>query len=152
MVQQCVVYEKIRKRRRNLFFARLGVLNWRHTRSQPPAFGLAVLYPIGSEFWCFWYIKTRERKIALKKTFLLHLSAHCGDLIKQIKKICHIHVKRKLSQVNWTCVQTGTHNVANGKIWNVIVAVYIGASPLPVWLLCIAYDWIVRYLFVRQPR
>ena len=25
------------------------------------------------------------------KTFLLHLSAHWGDLIEQIKKICHIH-------------------------------------------------------------
>ena len=87
----CVVYEKIRKRRRNLFFARLGVLNWRHNRSQSPGFGLAVLYPTGSEIWCFWYIKTRERKIAMEKPFLLYLSVHWGDFIEQIKKICHIH-------------------------------------------------------------
>ena len=65
---------------------RLGVLNWRHNRSQSPVFGVAVLYPTGSEIWCFWYIKTWERKIAMEKTFLLHLSAHWGDLIKQIKK------------------------------------------------------------------
>ena len=29
----------------------------------------------------------------MEKTFLLHLSAHWGDLIEQIKKICHIHFK-----------------------------------------------------------
>ena len=83
----------MRKRRRNLFFARPGVLNWRHNRSQSPVFGLAVLYPTGSEIWCFWYIKTRERKIAMEKPFLLYLSVHWGDLIEQIKKICHIHFK-----------------------------------------------------------
>ena len=34
------------------------------------------------------------------------------------------NVKRKLSQVSWTCVQTGTHNVADGeKKINVIAAV-----------------------------
>ena len=74
-----------------MFFARLGVLNWCHNRSHSPVLGLTVLYPTGSEIWCFWYIKTRERKIAMEKTFLLHLSAHWGDLIKQKKKICHIH-------------------------------------------------------------
>ena len=81
--------KKIIKRRRNLFFfARLGVLNWRHNRSKSPVFGLAVLYRTGSEIWCFWYIKTPERKIAMgkKKFFLLYLSAHWGDLIEQIKK------------------------------------------------------------------
>ena len=93
MVQKCVVCEKIRKRRRNLFFARLGVLNWHYNRSQSPVFGLAVLYPTGSKIWCFWYIKTRERKIAMEKTFLLYLSVHWGDVIEQIKKICHIHFK-----------------------------------------------------------
>ena len=70
---------------------RPGVLNWCHNRSQSPVFGLAVLYPTGSEIWCFWYIKTWERKIAMEKTFLLHLSAHWGDLIEQLKKFCHIH-------------------------------------------------------------
>ena len=29
------------------------------------------------------------------KTFLLYLSVHWGDLIEQIKKICHIHFKIK---------------------------------------------------------
>ena len=51
-----------------------------------PCFCLAVLYPTGSEIWCFWYIKTRERKIAMENFFLLHLSAHWEDLIEQIKK------------------------------------------------------------------
>ena len=88
----CCLWEN-RKRRRNLFFARLGVLNGRHNRSQSPVFGLAVLYPTRSEIWCFWYINTRERKIAMEKTFLLYLSVHWGDLIEQIKKICHIHFK-----------------------------------------------------------
>ena len=64
---------------------------WHHNRSQSPVFGLVVLYPTGSEICYFWYIKTRERKIAMEKTFLLHLVAHWGDLIEQIKKICHIH-------------------------------------------------------------
>ena len=34
----------------------------------------------------FWYIKTRERKIAMEKTFLLYLSVHWGELIEQTKK------------------------------------------------------------------
>ena len=67
-------------------FARLGVLNWRHNRSQSPVFGVAVLYPTGSKIWRFWHIKTRARKIAIEKFFLPHLSAHWGDLIEQIKK------------------------------------------------------------------
>ena len=29
----------------------------------------------------------------MEKTFLLDLLAHWGDLIEQIKKICHIHFK-----------------------------------------------------------
>ena len=29
----------------------------------------------------------------MEKTFLLYLSVHWGDLIEQIKKICHIHFK-----------------------------------------------------------
>ena len=33
-------------------------------------FGLAVLYPIGSEISRFWYIKTRGRKIAIECYFL----------------------------------------------------------------------------------
>ena len=46
-----------------------------------PCFWCRGFVPTGSEIWCFWYIKTRERKIAIEKTFLLHLSAHWGDLI-----------------------------------------------------------------------
>ena len=29
----------------------------------------------------------------MEKTFSLYLSVHWGDLIEQIKKICHIHFK-----------------------------------------------------------
>ena len=43
-------------------------------------------YPTGSEICRFWHIKTRGRKIAIEKIVLLHLSAHWGDLIEQIKK------------------------------------------------------------------
>ena len=77
---------KKRKCRRNLFFARLGVLKWRHNHSQSPVFGLAVLYPTGSEIWRFWYMKTRGRKIAIENFSLLYKSIHWGDLIEQIKK------------------------------------------------------------------
>ena len=62
----------IRKCWRNLFFAKLGVLKWHHNRSQSPVFGLAVLYPTGSEIWRFWYIKTRGRKIAIEKFFAIN--------------------------------------------------------------------------------
>ena len=83
----------MRKWLTTLFFVRLGILNWRHNRSQSTVFGVSILYPTGSEIWRFWHIKTRGRKIAIEKYFLLHLSAHWGDLIEQIKKICHIHFK-----------------------------------------------------------
>ena len=92
--RRLVVYKKIRKYRRNLFFAKLGVLNWRHNRSQSPVFGLAVLYSTGSEIWRFWYIKTRGRKIAINKK-LLYLSVQWGDLIEQIKKKSVIYTLRK---------------------------------------------------------
>ena len=32
---------------------------------------------------------------SLLKNFLLYLSVHWGDLIEQIKKICHIHFDQK---------------------------------------------------------
>ena len=64
-----VFSKKIRKCRRNLFSAKLEVLKWRHNHSQSPAFGLAVLYPTGSEISCFWYIKTRGRKIDIECIF-----------------------------------------------------------------------------------
>ena len=55
-------------------------------------------------------------------------------------------------ELSWTCVQTGTHNVADGTKKIKRYCGCIGASPLQVWLLFIAYDWIVRYLlFIRQP-
>ena len=34
----------------------------------------------------------------MEKTFLLYLSAHWGDLMEQIKKICHIHFKLEEKQ------------------------------------------------------
>ena len=37
----------------------------------------------------------------MEKTFLLHLSAHWGDLIEQIKKICHIHFNTDNSWRTW---------------------------------------------------
>ena len=66
-----------------------------------------VLYPTGSEIWRFWHIKARGRKIAIEKIFLLHLSAHWGDLFKQNKKLCHIQLKFPLplllfSSANWS--------------------------------------------------
>ena len=41
--------------------------------SQSPVFGLAVLYPTGSEISRFWYIKTRgnRRKIAIDFFYFL---------------------------------------------------------------------------------
>ena len=76
---------------------KLEVPKWRHNHSQCPAFGLAVLYPTGSEIWRFWYIKTRGKKITIKNFSLLYKSVHRGDLIEQIKKICQIHFK------SWLC-------------------------------------------------
>ena len=35
---------------------------------------------------------------SLSNIFLLHLSAHWGDLIEQMKKTCHIHFKLDLSE------------------------------------------------------
>ena len=49
--------------------------------------------PPGGEIWRFWHITTRGRKIAIEKNFWLYLSAHLGDLVEQIKKVCHIHFK-----------------------------------------------------------
>ena len=93
MVQKCIIYKKtFGKCQRNLFSVKLEVLIWCHKHFQTPVFGLAVMYPTGSEISPFWYIKTRGRKSTIKYTFLLYLSVHCGEFIEQIKKICHIHV------------------------------------------------------------
>ena len=67
-------------------FHELGVLNWRHNRSHSPVFGLAVLYPTESEIWCFWYIKTRERKIAMEKNFFAVLISTLGRFDRANKK------------------------------------------------------------------
>ena len=117
MVQKCTVYKKIRKCRRNLFLAKLQVLKWRHNHSQSPVFGLAVLYPTGSEIWRFWYIKTLARKIAIEKFVLLFLSVHCGNFIEQIKKICHIHFKQKLAFVEERIVVIHRGR-CNNKVYN----------------------------------
>ena len=83
MVKKCTVYKEIKKCQRNLFLAKL--LKWRHNHSQSPVFGLTVLNPTGSEIWCFWYIKTPARKIAIEIFVLLFLSVHCGNFVEQIK-------------------------------------------------------------------
>ena len=56
-------------------------------------------------FWSFGFVPHRKWNLMLLvhqnrgkenrygKNFLLHLSADWGDLIEQIKKICHIHFK-----------------------------------------------------------
>lgn len=58
--------------------------------SKSTVFGLAVLYPNGSEISRFWYIKTRKRKIAI--TFFFYYSYQCIAEIKSSnkeKKSCH---------------------------------------------------------------
>ena len=62
--------------------------------------GLAVLYPIGSEIWRFWYIKTRGRKIAIEKFLLLYLSVHWGDFIEQIKKSVLYTLRRRFALIH----------------------------------------------------
>ena len=64
------------------------------------------LFPV-SCFWCRSFVPHQKWNLMLlahqntgkencyRKIFLLHLSAHWGDLIEQIKKICHIHFKAK---------------------------------------------------------
>ena len=62
-------------------------------------------FPV-SCFWCRGFVLHWKWNLTLlahqntgkenryRKIVLLHLSAHWGDLIEQIKKICHIHFKR----------------------------------------------------------
>ena len=52
------------------------------------------------KFDAFDTSKHGKGKSLWKKTFLLHLSAHWGDLIEQIKKICHIHFKYHIGDLN----------------------------------------------------
>ena len=59
---------------KSVFREASGVLNWRHNRFQSPVFGVAVLYPTGSEIWRFWHIKTRGRKITVKNFFATLIS------------------------------------------------------------------------------
>ena len=51
-----------------------------------PRFGLAVLYPTGSEIWCIWYIKARERKIAMEKNFFAVFIITLGRFDRANKK------------------------------------------------------------------
>ena len=56
----------------------------------------------------------------MEKTFLLDLSAHWGDLIKQIKKICHIHfndcliLTANLEQLRFP-IHAGIGNMYSGR-------------------------------------
>ena len=47
----------------------------------------------------------------MEKTFLLYLSAHWGDLIEQIKKVCHIHFKEQHIMTE----QPRSHNKQSSK-------------------------------------
>ena len=55
----------------------------------------------------------------MEKTFLLYLSVHWGDLIEQVKKICHIHfnipmkVNCQQTAVKLTASKIGTHVVVS---------------------------------------
>ena len=49
-----------------------------------------------------WYIKTRGRKITIAKFLLLYITVHWEDLIQQINKICHIHLKLSKHEIVWT--------------------------------------------------
>ena len=72
--------------------ARLGVLKWRHNRSQSPVFGHAALYPTGSEIWRFWYIKQGKGKSQSKIFFAIPINT-LGRFNRPNKiKVCHIHL------------------------------------------------------------
>ena len=66
LLSELISSHSTRKWLRNLRNLKLEVLKLRHNHYQCPVFGLAVLYPTGSEIWRFWYIKTRGRKIDRK--------------------------------------------------------------------------------------
>ena len=104
MVQKYVVYRKIGKCSRNLFSRKLQALKWRHNHSQSPVFGLAGLHPTGNEISCFWYIKTRGRKIA--EHFFAILISTSWIFYQAHKKICNIHLKRFFLRKFLTSVST----------------------------------------------
>ena len=60
-------------------------------------FGLAVLYPTGSEISRFWYIKRREREIVTEFFFAILISK-LWRFYWANKKICHIHFKRTMPE------------------------------------------------------
>ena len=104
----------------NLFSTKLQVLKWHHNHSQSTEFGLAVLYPAGSEIWCFWFITTQGGKIAIEIFFLLFLSAHCGDFIKQIKKesVIYTLMRSCMNPLAITC--TNLHYMCFCDIWKIL--------------------------------
>ena len=67
--------KKITQWLRNLFFARLGVLNWRHNRSQSPVFGVGFGTPPEVKFDAFGTSKHGEGKSLSKKNFATLISA-----------------------------------------------------------------------------
>ena len=72
-------------------------------------------------FWCCGFVPHRKWNLTLlahqntgkenhyRKFFSLHLSAHWGDLIEQIKKICHTHLN-----VKWSII---LHNGLRAGYW-----------------------------------
>ena len=136
---------KTRKCRRNLFSAKLEVLKWRHNHSQSPVFGLAVLYPTGSEISRFWFIKTQGRKIAIEYIFCLSL--HCGDFIEQLKK----HPSYSLSVLK---------QFNNCVFFSVNMSLSLTVFPDPFWVsltrtaailkTCYKYAWNRPYSLYRH--
>ena len=74
---------------------------WSREIPQSPVFCLVILYPTGSEICRFWYIKTRERKIAIEKNFCLYLSVHWGDLIEHKKSVIYTLKRSELVAAEW---------------------------------------------------
>ena len=84
MVPKYIIYKKIGK-------------------CQSSVLGLAGLYPTGSEISCFWYIKTRGRKIAIEHVFAILISTS-WRFYQAHKKICNIHLEiflKKVSNINF---------------------------------------------------
>ena len=60
--------------------------------------------PLEVKFDAFVTSKSRGRKIAIEKISLLHLSAHWGDLIEQIKKKSVIYTLTKKCMASGRCI------------------------------------------------
>ena len=137
-----------------MFSAKLEVLKWHHNHFQSPVFGLGVLYPTGSEIWCFWFIKPQGREIAIEIYFLLFLSVHCSDFIEQIKKLviytlsvhlCHAtycvqEINSKLKLFYWLFIELFCHyflalglNTRLNTVWKYCYIYQSDLTPFKCW-------------------